>query len=142
MHDKLNSQMQGGDFGGRPPAKIATFEIPPDRFVCIVCRAMVHQAARVLPHMSAYVCLSCAAKAENAPIGEAEVVNKSFSPWSESEVALLNDYQLSKVFLPFVCDSEHCLIAKSDGLVCPECIGFKVPWAYAWMLSPDWKLMR
>jgi hypothetical protein len=112
MPDKLNSQMQGGDFGGRPPAKIATFEIPPDRFVCSVCRAMVSQAARVLPHMSAYVCLNCAAKPENAPIREAEVVNKSFSPWSESEVALLSDYQLSKVFLPFVCYSEHRLIAK------------------------------
>lgn len=142
MPDKLNSQMQGGDFGGRPPAKIAAFEIPPDRFVCIVCRAMVQQAARVLPHMSAYVCLSCAAKAENAPIREAEVVNKSFSPWSASEVALLNDYQLSNVFLPFVCNSEHRLMVKPDGFVCPECIGFKVPWAYSWMLSPDWKLMR
>jgi|JI9StandDraft_1071089.scaffolds.fasta_scaffold12832_3 DNA-directed RNA polymerase subunit RPC12/RpoP len=142
MPDKLNSQMQGGDFGGRPPAKIATFEIPPDRFVCSVCRAMVSQAARVLPHMSAYVCLNCAAKPENAPIREAEVVNKSFSPWSESEVALLSDYQLSKVFLPFVCNSEHRLIAKSNGFVCPECVGFKVPWAYSWMLCPDWKLMR
>lgn len=69
MPDQLNSQMQGGDSGGRPPVKIATFEIPPDRFVCSVCRAMVSQAARLLPHMSAYVCLDCAVEAENAPIG-------------------------------------------------------------------------
>ncbi len=141
MSDELNSQRLGGDFGGRPPARVATFEIPPDRFVCCVCCAMVAQAARLLPHMAAYVCLVCAAKPEHQPIREAEISNKSYAPWSESEVDLLNAYQVSNTFLPFVCNSDHHLMAKVDGFVCSECIGLKVTWAYSWMLQDSWRQM-
>ncbi|MFA7335472.1 MAG: hypothetical protein WC028_01705 [Candidatus Obscuribacterales bacterium] len=142
MSDQSSSQRQNGDSSGRPPVKVATFEIPPDRFVCSVCRAVVAQAARVLPHMAAYVCLVCAAKPEHQPIREAEISNRSYAPWTESEVVLLNTYQVSNTFLPFVCNSEHHLIAKIEGFVCPECIGFKVPWAYSWILHDSWQMMR
>lgn len=142
MSDQSSSQRQNGDSSGRPPLKVATFEIPPDRFVCCVCRAVVAQAARVLPHMAAYVCLVCAAKTEHQPIREAEINNKSYAPWSESEVVLLNTYQVSNTFLPFVCNSEHHLVAAPEGFICPECIGFKVSWVYSWMLQDSWRLMR
>nr|MBP6747820.1 hypothetical protein [bacterium] len=101
----------------------------------------VAQAARLLPHMAAYVCLVCAAKPEHQPIREAEISNKSYAPWSESEVDLLNAYQVSNTFLPFVCNSDHHLMAKVDGFVCSECIGLKVTWAYSWMLQDSWRQM-
>jgi DNA-directed RNA polymerase subunit RPC12/RpoP len=139
MPDKSKSQPQNGDSGSRPPVKVATFEIPSDRFVCYVCRAMVLKALRVLPHMAAYVCHDCAAKPDYQPIRESDLAGKSYAPWSDQEVSSVNAYQLSDFFLPFVCNYEHHLMATKDGLVCPECIGFKIPWAYSWMLDGTWQ---
>lgn len=107
-----------------------------DRFVCFACGHMVLSARRVLPHMGAYVCFDCEFLKESIPLNEADISNKSFAPWNDIDVRLINEYQVSDQYLPFICLSEHQLIARREGLICAQCVGFKVSWVYSWVLLP------
>ncbi len=141
MPHKSDPQSQNGDSGRRPPIKIAISQLPSDRRVCCVCANFAKEAWRILPHMTALVCLPCAAKPGCAPVNEYDVSNKSFPPWNEQELSMITAYQFSNIFLPFVCDADHLLVAKRDSLICERCVGFEVTWVYTWMLDMEWRMM-
>lgn len=69
-------------------------------------------------------------------------------PWTEDEVAALNEYQQHGDFHPFTCpnrDSGHdhdgerdtgILLATHSGWVCRDC-GYTQEWAHRWMAYPE-----
>jgi hypothetical protein len=60
------------------------------------------------------------------------------TPWTEQQVAALNEYQRSGRFHPFTCghDSTHdALVATPEGWVCPDC-DYRQDWAHAFMADP------
>lgn len=63
--------------------------------------------------------------------------SKTYAPWDETEVALLNQYQKDERFHPFTCgtNSKHpVLVATSDGWICEAC-GYTQNWAHTFMFS-------
>ncbi len=72
-------------------------------------------------------------------------------PWSEEQVAALNQYQRGGQYHPFTCggdrsDDDHVayaaahgedngqLVATKDGWVCPVC-GYRQTWTHAFMAT-------
>jgi len=55
------------------------------------------------------------------------------APWTEEQVAALNEYQHSGCFHPYTCpfNSGACLVATREGWVCEHC-----GYTQDWMLWP------
>ena|ERR1700733_12098939 len=133
------SEVDRGGIGRQPPTRLRSGESLPSRYICCICKQLAKQSNRIFPHMSAYICRNCEAERQHVAVPESQIANKMHSPWTPDQVASLNDYQASNVYLPLVCQKEHELIARLDGLHCPECTGFFLQWAYPWMLDGSWK---
>jgi hypothetical protein len=72
-----------------------------------------------------------------------------YSPFTDEQVKLLNDYQQIGIFHPFTCcgpeeikectrssgESDGLLIATTKGWICP-CGKYKQNWAHSWMVDP------
>jgi len=63
------------------------------------------------------------------------------APFTDEQVAALNDFQKSGLFHPFTCGGEHKrhvdLVATNDGWVCPDGCGYTQDWAHAMMADRD-----
>lgn len=66
-------------------------------------------------------------------------MTKTTPPWTDEQVAALNDFQKARQFHPFTCpgDNPECknhreLIATTDGWVC-ACGEYKQAWAHEFM---------
>lgn len=140
--NELETQLEAskGGAGGHPPTRIGSDGLPSSNSVtCCSCKQFVSEYLPVLPFMAAYVCFDCIKKQRQQAIPISEITNKSLAPWSDYEVASINEYQQSNSFLPFVCSARHILIAKADGLFCPSCPQFILIWTYPWVLNSFWK---
>lgn len=85
--------------------------------------------------------LSAEAQAARTPpayhlIGADQTTGRSEAPWTDEQVAALNDWQRNRRFHPFTCPGDHpeCasrreLIATSDGWVC-ACGKYRQGWAH------------
>lgn len=136
---EMQLETNGGGISQFPPTRIGA-GTPPNNFVrCCSCKQSVSDYLPVLPFMAAFVCSECIKTNRRKAIPEAEISNKSLAPWTEEEVATINEYQKSNLFLPFVCSAMHTLVATRDGLFCPQCSSFSLDWTYPWVLSSFWK---
>lgn len=73
-----------------------------------------------------------------------------WAPFSDAEVASLNDFQESGTFHPFTCgnrddglhrdDGDGTLIARTDGWYCPDC-DYTQTWAHKFMTDRSWELL-
>ncbi len=73
-------------------------------------------------------------------------MSKHKAPWTEAEVASLNEYQKDGLFHPFTCanrgDGLHhethnqmgLLMATTDGWVCQDC-DYTQDWAHSFMME-------
>lgn len=136
--DQIRANMGAGMGGSSPRRPTRNAGNDETRFCC-GCSKFVRTARQILPFMSAYVCRDCVLKNKFVPVSESEVSNKSFSPWSESQVVKLREYQASNLFLPFVCDKGHPMVPHQAGFSCNSCIEFELRWAYPWMLDGSWR---
>lgn len=63
------------------------------------------------------------------------------APWSDEEIASLQEYQASGRFHPFTCVEGHgALTPGRMGFTCAQC-DFAQPWAFAWMTNGSWRYM-
>lgn len=136
---QLETARAGG--GGFPPTRIGAAEnsLPSESVVCCSCKRLITEFHQVLPFMDAYVCTTCIDEHKQQSVPESEITNKSYAPWSLDEVAVLNEYQNSSNFLPFICYARHPLLATPDGFFCRECPQFSLKWTYPWVLNSFWK---
>ena len=139
--DEAKTQLEtnGGGTSGPPPIRISSGTHPDNLVRCCSCKQSVSEYLPVLPYMAAFVCNECIKNNRQKPIPESEVSNKSLAPWTDNEVATINEYQKSSYFLPFICPEMHTLIAGQDGLFCPHCTSFSLNWTYPWVLNSFWK---
>jgi len=137
---EMQLETGNGGTGGNRPTRIGSGNLhPSDSVICCSCKLHVSSYLPVLPHMAAYVCSDCIRKKKQRAIPVSDISNKSLAPWTEDEVASINEYQRSNKFLPFVCSERHNLTAKSDGFSCPICPQFFLNWTYPWVLNSFWK---
>lgn len=68
----------------------------------------------------------------------------SWAPWSDAEVASLNDFQKAGVMHGFTCGGFHgravLLIATNEGWECPEC-DYIQGWAHLFMVNRSWEVL-
>lgn len=143
--EEPRTQLESGKGGndGFPPTRIGTggnhrFSSG-DSVVCCACKLVVDSYLPVLPFMAAYVCTNCITERKQQSVPEIEIANKVSAPWTAEESAVINEYQHSDKFLPFVCPARHLLIARPEGFYCRECPDFSLNWTYPWVLSSFWK---
>lgn len=61
------------------------------------------------------------------------------APWTDEEVAALNEWQASGKFHPYTCGkcrNRDGLLATNDGWICPTC-DYKQDWAHGFSMKKD-----
>jgi hypothetical protein len=60
---------------------------------------------------------------------------KTHAPWTDAQVAKLNEWQECWWVHPFTCpNGSSTLVAKNEGWLCPHC-GYTQKWAHEYMLN-------